>query len=739
MRCLFCRRDDLSPTAETCPGCGVAPSMWLRDVLPPGFELHGGRYRLHHPLGKGGFGVTYLGEHLQLGAPVAIKEFFPQEQALRDSETRDLKVPTHGMDAFVRALARFLEEGRILARLRHPGVVRVSDLFEERGTAYLVMDLVEGGTLREELERAPEGRLEESRIRQLTGQLVEALHAVHRAGVCHLDIKPENVLLTKESQPVLVDFGSARYHFGTETRTRTSSPYTEAYAAPELFGGKPGEPATDLYELGVMMHEMLTGTLPPSAVRRLMDLEGGWRPAVETEPWRRLLESALSFRPEQRPQSVREWWEGATRSLTGRPTPSLPQRSAPRPYRTIMLRYAGEAPAAAAVGQTSGVAPPTTSPSSRPKASERPGESPLVVEAPDKDAEPRSQSEARKSEASSDPIASVPVFPPPGLWRAGRNAQGFEEFQNQDGSILILVPEGPFTMGSEDSGAFETEAPLHRLTLPSYLIGKTPITNEQFSLFVSETEYRVQGIWSKSGKGWSKEAPAVGVTWQDAQAYCRWAGLSLPTEAEWEKAARGEDARAYPWGQVPVPEAAWHDGNSQGRPHEVGQLPQGASPYGCLDMAGNVWEWCSSLHRPYPYREDDGREAPESHDFRVLRGGSYAHPTKDLRCALRARSAPNTALECFGFRPVLLSRARPGNQPVSRAEQRISASGTWRPAGNSARAANTPSIALPSPATLAIPCAAPASSTPPAAKSSDDGCCGCGCLMLFLLIMFAAA
>lgn len=631
--------DGLSPAAETCPGCGVAPSMWLRDVLPPGFELHGGRYRLHHPLGKGGFGVTYLGEHLQLNAPVAIKEFFPQEQALRNSETRGLSVPTHGRDAFLRALARFLEEGRILARLRHPGVVRVSDLFEERGTAYLVMDLVEGGTLREELERAPEGRLEESRVRQLTEQMVEALHAVHMAGVCHLDIKPENVLLTEDSQPVLVDFGSARYHFGTETRTRTSSPYTEAYAAPELFGGKPGEPATDLYELGVMVHEMLTGTLPPSAVSRLMDLEGGWRLAVEMEPWRGLLESALSFRPEQRPRSVREWWEGAMRNPAARPTP----------YHSRSLAHSQDSPSV---------------PADREEAQA------VVLQI-------RSTTAGQVVTPPAAGLRSAPpvgpsaphAAPPAGLVAMPPNPQGRERFRVEGvGSVLVAVPAGRFWMGSpgREEGRCDNEVQHEVVLSRGFLLGEAVVTSAEYGA--------VMGGKPSGSNG--PDRPAVKVSWLDAVGFCNalsrrsgleeaymvsggrvtWKGLSspgfrLPTEAEWEYACRAGTTGAR-YGDLEA--VAWYDGNSGGGTHAVRQKQPNA--WGLYDTLGNVWEWCWDWYGGYPQGVVQDPLGPGSGLVRMARGGSWGDGARFARAACRYDLDPTDRFGDLGFR---LARSLP--------------------------------------------------------------------------------
>jgi formylglycine-generating enzyme required for sulfatase activity len=199
---------------------------------------------------------------------------------------------------------------------------------------------------------------------------------------------------------------------------------------------------------------------------------------------------------------------------------------------------------------------------------------------------------------------------------------------------MVLIPAGKFTMGSE-SGASD-ERPVHTVSLPAFWIDRTEVTNGQYWRFLQwirrtgDHSRCVQGEPTHKNHtpdGWTSSngalRPVVGVDWYDACAYAAWARRRLPTEAEWEKAARGTDGRCGPWGN------AW-DGRKcnslDGGKHtvaDVGSYPQGASPYGCLDMAGNVWEWTSSTNRPYPYDPMDGRDSASGSGFLVLRGGSW--------------------------------------------------------------------------------------------------------------------
>ncbi len=212
--------------------------------------------------------------------------------------------------------------------------------------------------------------------------------------------------------------------------------------------------------------------------------------------------------------------------------------------------------------------------------------------------------------------------------------------------VWVEIPAGEFWMGSEKGSS--DEKPLHKVHLEHYWIAKTPITNAQYRLFVEATGHRAPGHWEngKIPRGLESH-PVVRVSWHDAMAYCKWLSevtsqaITLPTEAQWEKAARGaQDQREYPWGME------WKEGHCNSEElgvkdiTPVGIFPEGASPYGCLDLVGNVWEWCSSRYQTYPYRPDDGREDPTGSGSRVLRGGAYWNDLKGVRCAYRAYDHP---------------------------------------------------------------------------------------------------
>ncbi len=304
MLCLNCHEKGISLSTQTCPRCGVHLPSLMRDVLPHGTLLQNGTYRIDYALGRGGFGITYQAIHTALKKQVAIKEFYPQEQALRNGATGNLIVPTAKQEIYQRGLRRFLREGQTLAKLNNPNVVRVENFFEERDTAYLVMELISGNTLREELDAQPNKNFSLARVEAIASALVGALEAVHQQGIYHLDIKPDNVLMTPEKRIVLVDFGASRQGLSAGT---TSQAFTFNYAPPEIITGKNFGAASDLFELGMMLHEMLTGKLPPNSLDRTF--KDTWSPIGLSEPWFTLLTSALRLPKEERPQNVSQWWQ----------------------------------------------------------------------------------------------------------------------------------------------------------------------------------------------------------------------------------------------------------------------------------------------------------------------------------------------------------------------------------------------------------------------------------------------
>ena len=235
-------------------------------------------------------------------------------------------------------------------------------------------------------------------------------------------------------------------------------------------------------------------------------------------------------------------------------------------------------------------------------------------------------------------------------------------------SEMVSVPAGPFTMGTKEGP--QDEQPQHEVTLAAYSIDRFPVTNTQYADYlnavsaVPATSPRLYDFDDpdarihRRAERWTADAgyenhPAVEVPWAGALAYCTWRGKRLPTEAEWEKAARGTDARRYPWGSdIPDRRRAQYEARYN-ETAPVDAFPAGVSPYGVRDMAGNAWEWVSSAYRPYPYRADDGREDLKPGAVRGTRGGGHDSPASEITTTHRGRDLsrnPASGHHNIGFR-----------------------------------------------------------------------------------------
>ncbi len=213
-------------------------------------------------------------------------------------------------------------------------------------------------------------------------------------------------------------------------------------------------------------------------------------------------------------------------------------------------------------------------------------------------------------------------------------------------SDMVYVPAGPYLMGV-DRPTPDIESPLHQADLPAFWIDRLEVSNAAYGRCVAAGACsEPQDLRFFTNPAYA-DHPVVFVTWRQAAVYCRWAGKRLPTEAEWEKAARGPDGRAYPWGSRADP-GRLNAGNWVGGTRPVGSYPRGASPYGALDMAGNVWEWVQDWLAPYP-----GGEASSPYfgrQVKVVRGGSWNHPVEDAHSYHRDFAHPDRALAVVGFR-----------------------------------------------------------------------------------------
>lgn len=270
-------------------------------------------WRIEEVLGVGGFGIVYKAQGIYFNELVAIKEYFPSSISERDSEDTVVPIDSAAEEVHALGLKKFVEEAKLLWNLstptRHPNIVSVRSLFEIHGTAYMVMDFEDGLSLSKMLKQGR--RFNERSLWNILHPIAEGLDRAHRVGVLHRDIKPPNILINEDNRPVLIDFGSARFDTAEATST-TVTFHTPPYAAIEQYVKTyPQGPWTDIYALGVVMYECITGEKPPEVLERL---HAGLGTPLAEGKWpgysRRFLSSvdtAMTVKPDERPQSISDW------------------------------------------------------------------------------------------------------------------------------------------------------------------------------------------------------------------------------------------------------------------------------------------------------------------------------------------------------------------------------------------------------------------------------------------------
>lgn len=272
--------------------------------------LQSGKYRIIRVLGQGGFGITYLAEHTFLDKLVAIKEFFPKEYCERDESTSHVTIGLKNSSELVETLkSKFLKEAKNISKLDHPGIVKIFDIFQENGTAYYIMEYVEGESLSSKIKS--EGAMSEANAINLLRKIASAISHIHGLSMNHLDIKPANIMIrAKDGEPILIDFGLSKQYDSSGGQTSTTPVgISHGYAPIEQYipgGVSSFSPQTDIYALGATLFAMLTGKTPPHYGEILENGIPDY-PSSVSEITKEAIEHALETKKQKRPQSVEEF------------------------------------------------------------------------------------------------------------------------------------------------------------------------------------------------------------------------------------------------------------------------------------------------------------------------------------------------------------------------------------------------------------------------------------------------
>jgi len=611
----------------------------MTDPFPEKF----GKYKIVEKVGQGGFADVYKAVDTTLDRTVALKFLEP----------RLLREPTF--------VERFQREAKLAANLKHPHIVFVHEFGWEAGTAYMAMEFLEGRTLKEVVLK--EGALPPARILNMVRQMASALDYAHGRGLVHRDIKPSNIMVGADDHVTVMDFGIAKAATQTALTTTGRIFGTPEYMSPEQAEGEEEPDArSDIYSLGVVVYEMFTGKVPFSGTTPLSVMRGhadklpprpsevnpAVSPAVEA-----VLLKALAKKQEARYQSAGEMAAALRQAVSGAvveaeraraPSPVVPARPA-LPWKWVAGVGAAVVVVVGLIIALKSGGGPTAKPTSMPEA---------AALAPTATATTALTKTPTPVPPTSTPLPPTPPFTP--LPPTPSATPG-----------MVYVPAGEFTMGSDEGDS--DEKPVHTVYLDAFYIDKTEVTNAQYQKCVEAGACQAPTIcdWGEPTYGDASKAdhPVVCVSWDGAKAYCEWAGKRLPTEAEWEKAARGTDGRVYPWGNTfdgsrlnfcdRNCESDWKDSDADdgyAQTALVGSYPQGASPYGALDMAGNVGEWVADWYDSGYYSQSPARNppGPDSGESRVLRGGSWSGAPLYVRCAIRFWINPDLRYSNLGFR-----------------------------------------------------------------------------------------
>ncbi|MFC1534201.1 SUMF1/EgtB/PvdO family nonheme iron enzyme [Thermodesulfobacteriota bacterium] len=620
-----------------------------------------GDYEVIGSLGRGGFGSVYKAKAAN-GNTVALKILNPQ---VLDNQ---------------KVVKKFFHEAMILAKLDHPNICKLIEFFPDGDNYAIVMEFVEGTELKELIQQQPNQLLPFDHAFRIAKQNLEAFQYAHENGILHRDIKPANIMIDQSGNSKIMDFGIAKVA-GAATHDTAASMLSIHYTPPERFDpSRTVDARSDIYALGLVFYELFTGRRPFDAEDTSQIMF--WHLNEIPEPPETFVSglpqavgdailTALEKEPDDRFQDFLEFSDAL-----GEGTPGV-DYSAPMVDNEATM-----------IGDqtvlTPTIEPKVAKPKKRARKRRRQGlPVPLVA----------GISAAiivllvggffayqnflpKEKEEQVTPVttpAKAPAPPAPVVVIEGGtlNSKGFTEIiHEKDKSVMIYIPAGQFTMGSDEWSA---EKPVQRIHLDDYFIDKYLVTNGQFQKFVEETQYQTDAEKAGTGRvrisnrprerqdaSWKnpdgassiegkEDYPVTQISYNDAMAYAKWAGKDLPTEAQWEKAARGPDGNEYPWGNSEPDDTTANFGKLFEETTPVKEFEKGQSQYGAFDMAGNVKQWCKDWYAEGE-RQLKNPAGPDTGKERVIKGGSFDEGMDSLRSPDRNRYEPNYSINLFGFR-----------------------------------------------------------------------------------------
>lgn len=710
-KCSSCGRDFPEQTTF-CPFDGKkldAPEI-VADIDKFLGMVLDGKYCIESRIGQGGMGNVYKAKHVHMDTIVAVKILHPH--LMSDQTT----------------VERFRREARAAITVNHPNAIHVMD-FGVTGdkTVYLVMEFLEGLSLRKILET--EKFLSPEKTITTIKQVCAAVEAAHIKNIIHRDLKPDNIVIldynTPNEQIKVLDFSIAKLKVSSEGPVNLTQQGmvvgTPQYMSPEQAEGQELDVRSDLYSLGVIVYEMLTGDLPfkattPMALilkhihalpRPLRELKDDISPALEAVVLR-----TLAKKRDDRPQSATRLAEQLEEALHQQNVPTKSETS------PVLVRPTGDpmSPLGKSIvpkstqpvgaGSFSGATAPLRVPvdnnlpnigNNTSNALDYSGDYSID---PNRGAKtPVSMSRPQNGSKSIAPNAPISAFTP-----VNHQADSLSERKNNGVKRLLVVvggtlfaliviltvyffffyqpatdsspignsdknpkawiekmqmvtiPMGTFTMGS-DKGVAEDASPAHQVKVGSFALGKYEVTNKEYREYIKATNRPSPQGWSGTEYPTGQDDFPVGnITWQEANAYCDWlssvsgARFRMPTEAEWEYAARGADNRFYPWGEEwdGTKTVFGDNNNSSAKAVTSAQLSGDRSPFGIVGMAGNISEWTNSPFSLYPNSKASDEPCP---NCKVIRGGNYQTKKKDLLSSVNRAWQPNDYKnERLGFR-----------------------------------------------------------------------------------------